>query len=515
MTIYLKDFRIKTSQIQSNLEAMVSSMNEAIQNGDELIIFPQLSLSGLYCNDLFKSPSFLRDLDDAHQTLLNYSKDIRILFGSVLIEDGKLFNAIFDYQNGSVNNHYIKTDLNHYESQYFSTKASESSININGVNYNLVFDLSEANGKSIIFAYDQFDKNQTSLNYDGIYVNPLGIANLNAHVFVYPGGSGYSGSVQYKMLDVIIKALQSFDDEILSYKPNWMIGVSGGLDSSVTVALLSLAFGSDRVIGVNMPSEYSSSQTKGNAAHLASVLGYESYIIPIKDMTYGTQSAFSSAGLGPIENLAYENVQARLRGHTLMTLSSIKNGVISNNGNKIETALGYATLYGDAIGVLGILADLNKLEVGQLAKDINEKEQKEVIPFNLIPEMGAGEIKWDFAPSAELANAQVDPMKWGYHDHLVEYLLEHPVESLLESYVDKSIYETELGSYLKTYGLDDGETFINDLEWVLRTMNLAKYKRKQSPPMLILSKHIFAQESQGLRYESSTYKHLVKQIKEL
>ena len=195
-----------------------------------------------------------------------------------------------------------------------------------------------------------------------------------------------------------------------------------------------------------------------------------------------------------------------------MTLSSLENGVVINNGNKIEVAFGYATLYGDAIGALAILGNLNKLELGDLARDVNAIHNQEIIPINLIPVLKDTHVEWDFAPSAELAQDQFDPMKWAYHDYLVDYLLEYSVESLMEKYLDGSIKETLPGKYLTAYGLDDPIKFIDDLEWVVRTMNLAVYKRVQSPPVVRISRLGFGNETQGPVLKSHKYEDLKKKI---
>lgn len=181
-----------------------------------------------------------------------------------------------------------------------------------------------------------------------------------------------------------------------------------------------------------------------------------------------------------------------------MSVSSLENAVVSNNGNKIEVALGYATLYGDAIGALAILGDLTKMEVGKVAQSLNEIAQAEIVPQNLIPLDEATHVSWEFAPSAELKDDQFDPMKWGYHDALIEFLQKDSLEDLLASYLDGTIYHTKLGSYLKAYQLDKPEAFIEDLKWVIRTMNVAVYKRIQMPPIVSVSNYAY-----GMTYRES------------
>ena len=499
----LGEIRIIDGHLKANYEAMVDVIDAT---EDSVVIFPQYALTGLYVGDRFKSPSFVKDILYYNDLLRNYSDGKTIVFGTLIGSVGDLSPVILSFTDGEVHQEPIyKQVLSDYESLYLVSQSSPQTLTLGDTCWDVSFNIDNAHSNTIVFGHDSYDKNRRRSNNAGVYINSLGISNLENHISVYTGGSYILNDIKAqqsstkieRLYEAISLAIEYFDDEIFPFKPKWIVGVSGGLDSSLTVALLSLVLGKDRVIGVNMPSEYSSDTTKGNAHHLAETLGYESYVIPIKDMSMGTQSAFQGAGFEKLEGLTYENVQARLRGHTLMTLSSITGGVVCNNGNKIETALGYATLYGDAIGVMGLLADLNKIEVGQLASYINHINDKDIIPSNLIPEILEDTINWEFAPSAELAQSQVDPMKWGYHDYLVEYLLTHPMEDVLQSYVDGSIYETAHGKYLKAYSLDDPKMFVQDLEWVLKTMNLAKYKRVQSPPLLTLSKVSFYNESQG------------------
>lgn len=313
-----------------------------------------------------------------------------------------------------------------------------------------------------------------------------------------------------EILPFILPMIEMFDEEHLSFKPKWLVGVSGGLDSAVSFALLTLALGEDRVHGVTMPGEFTRDLTLSNAHHLATKLNVTLEEIAIGDMVDSTISSLTN--YNKVEGLSHENIQARLRGHTLMSVASLVNGVVCNNGNKIETALGYATIYGDTIGALSVLADLTKIEVGQLALEINEAYEEEVIPVNIIPNVLADKIEWDFAPSAELSDNQFDPFKWGYHDALIVYLLGNSPESVLAMYLDNSIYETDFGRYMKHFGMDNPNDFIKDFEWLLKTVNGASFKRLQTPPILRVSKQGFGFENQGDIYFTDEYKKLKKQI---
>ncbi|QIK69320.1 NAD(+) synthase [Erysipelothrix sp. HDW6C] len=359
-----------------------------------------------------------------------------------------------------------------------------------------------------------------------VYVNNTGMQNSGKNVVLFDGGSlvvhndivyhlsdtfeetsavvdihnfpAQASICDKKLYNALIHAIRYFDEETLAYGPKWIVGVSGGLDSSVTIALLTQALGKERILGVTMPSKFTRDITKNNAYHLSEKLGFEFKEIPIGEMVDATVNSLSYGDYNTVEGLSYENIQARLRGHTLMSVSSLVNGVVSNNGNKIEVALGYATLYGDAIGALAILGDLTKMEVGTVARELNEILKDEVVPANLIPSDEETHVEWGFAPSAELAADQFDPMKWGYHDRIIQHLMTDSLEALLTSYLDGTIYHTPIGKYLLGYGFDNPEAFVRDIQWVVRTMNTAVYKRIQMPPIVSISDHAY-----GLAYRES------------
>ncbi len=301
-----------------------------------------------------------------------------------------------------------------------------------------------------------------------------------------------------KLLLALLCGIKEFDRQIFPFKPSWLIGVSGGMDSSISAALLTMALGHKRVIGVNMATKYNTALTKDNARRLCERLNIRYVASSIEAMVESTLSTMETFGYPqPYDSLTVENIQARLRGHCLSTISSIEKAIIINNANKVETALGYCTLYGDTIGALAPLADCTKLQLAELGEAVNQFFNDEIIPKNLLPEVTEGQIKWQFAPSAELKDQQVDPMKWGYHDWLIQKLTEYPgfkVEQLMEDYLSGAVFETEPGKWLKFYGLDDPKAFIEDLQWVLSNIQNSIYKRIQMPPIIMVSRGSFGQD---------------------
>ena len=552
MDIIVAQTRIYGQDIKRNFNTMQTIINK--QKPNSLLVFPDLALIGGSGYILLQKKEYQDMLKQYHDKIAKLSEDKMIVWGSIADNIPAIFVAYkgltqrFNKQRLRDNNYYS-------ESKYYKTREQRNNV-------------LEYQGKTISFNYETDEmRNDADINlvladsfwikgiteqrlnrvadYTNpvVYVNSVGTQNISKSVFVYDGGSFYkkdqniyavgnqfeqvvkkidddwaSYDKEFNMMTIqkaLITLIKQFDEEVFTFKPNWVIGLSGGLDSAVSFALLVMALGKERVIPVTMPSKYNRDITKNNAGFMAENFEVPLITIPVGDLALGTVQSLKKENIDVSSGLAYENIQARLRGHLLMSVSSAKSGVVVNNGNKIESALGYATMYGDAIGALSPLADLSKIEVGLLANAINETYQKEMIPKNLIPILHESHIEWDFAPSAELAKDQFDPMKWGYHDLLIEYLLRFSATDILESYLDDSIYELPFGRYLKVYGLDKPETFIEDFEWVLRQLNNASFKRLQMPPIAVLSDVSFGNgyaENQQAYFKTNEYERLKEKI---
>lgn len=375
-----------------------------------------------------------------------------------------------------------------------------------------------------------------------LYINACGVQNNGKNVLIFDGGSSvYNasgiciasaneyGEEQLLITDLIAvnsntspvdklrvlltRSIKLFDEQNFNQKMPWVIGLSGGIDSSVNAALLVSALGKERVIGYNLATKYNSKTTISNAERVAQALDIPLLLGDIEGIVNTTKQALSSQfGYETLTVLTQENLQARTRGLLLTTFAQIVNGVVCNNGNKLEIALGYCTLYGDTIGALSPLGDLTKVQIGELATQLNLLFNKEVVPTNLIPLVSKTGIKWVTAPSAELKENQIDPMKWGYHDWLLNYYLTFPqrrIESFMEMYLNESLPE-EVVPYIRLYGLDSASAFIDDLEWFLKLIELSVFKRIQMPPIVMVSRGAFGfdyRESQ-LRIEKSA--HYVK-----
>jgi len=245
-----------------------------------------------------------------------------------------------------------------------------------------------------------------------------------------------------------------------------VVSVSGGIDSALAAALVAEALGPERVHTVSMPSRFSSPETRSDARALAESLGtpfLELSIEPIVEAFTATL-AEPFAGLEP--NEAEENLQARARGVVLMALSNKFGRLVVTTGNKSELSVGYATLYGDMAGGFALLKDVYKTDVWRLARHLNERAGRELIPQSII----------DRAPSAELRSGQLD------EDSLPAY---PELDRVLKEYVEEDRSREEL--------LADG--FDRDVvERALSLIDRAEYKRRQAPPGVKLHPKAFGRD---------------------
>jgi NAD+ synthase (glutamine-hydrolysing) len=239
-----------------------------------------------------------------------------------------------------------------------------------------------------------------------------------------------------------------------------VVGVSGGIDSALTTALCADALGPERVHCVSMPSRYSSEGTRADARRVAESLGCDFRELPIEPAV----AAFDNVLGGP-EGLAAENLQARIRGTLLMALSNTHGWLVVSTGNKSELAVGYSTLYGDMVGGFSLLKDVFKTDVFRLARHLNERAGRELIPVTTI----------ERAPSAELRPDQRD------EDSLPPYAALDPV---LEAYVEGDRSREEL---LAEFDRDV-------VEGALALIDRAEYKRRQAPPGVKLRPKAFGRD---------------------
>ncbi len=245
-----------------------------------------------------------------------------------------------------------------------------------------------------------------------------------------------------------------------------VLGLSGGIDSSLTAAIAVEAFGAENVIGVTMPSQYTSAETRSDAEKLAANLGIRLITTPVKRIFLQYLEELKPVFGDDPPGIECENLQARIRGNILMALSNKYGWIVLTTGNKSEIATGYCTLYGDMAGGFAVIKDVPKTLVYELSEYVNERAGREVIPRSVIVR----------PPSAELRPDQKD------EDSLPPYAMLDPI---LKAYVEED----------KPPDAIVAEGFRADMvEQAVRLVHRSEYKRRQAPPGVKITPKAFGRD---------------------
>jgi NAD+ synthase (glutamine-hydrolysing) len=244
------------------------------------------------------------------------------------------------------------------------------------------------------------------------------------------------------------------------------LGLSGGVDSALTAVIAADAIGAENVNAVYMPTQFSSSESGRDAEQLARNLGLHFQVIEIGEPfdEYLKMLAPAFDGLPP--DTTEENLQARIRGNILMALSNKFRGLVLSTGNKSEMSVGYSTLYGDMVGGFALLKDVPKMLVYELARHVNRRGPRPMIP----------EYTLTRAPSAELRPNQTD------QDTLPPYDV---LDAILEAYIEKDMSADSIAEM----GFP-----IDTVRWVINRVDAAEYKRRQSPPGIKITPRAFGRD---------------------
>jgi NAD+ synthase (glutamine-hydrolysing) len=245
-----------------------------------------------------------------------------------------------------------------------------------------------------------------------------------------------------------------------------LLGISGGIDSAITAAIAVEALGAENVLGITMPSRFNSPETIADAKKVADNLGFELLTIPIEPILTPFSRSLGAAPGWDDQGIAYENLQARIRGTILMSLSNQVGALVLTTGNKSETSVGYSTLYGDTAGGFAVIKDVPKTMVYELSRHMNAKAGREVIPADVITR----------PPSAELRPDQKDA------DSLPDYDV---LDRILKGYVE----EDKSARQLVDAGLP-----VEAVERVIRLVDINEYKRRQSPPGVRITPKAFGKD---------------------
>jgi NAD+ synthase/NAD+ synthase (glutamine-hydrolysing) len=242
-----------------------------------------------------------------------------------------------------------------------------------------------------------------------------------------------------------------------------VLGLSGGIDSALTAAIASEALGASNVLGVLMPSPYSSRGSVDDSLALAAHIGIATLTLPIDACMQAMDSTLSGAFAGTSRDVTEENIQARIRGNLLMALSNKHHALLLTTGNKSELAVGYCTLYGDMSGGLGVIADVPKTMVYRVARWLNHTSSHPIIPEPILTK----------APSAELRPNQTD------QDSLPPY-------DILDEILQRHIEQHEPAAQIVAAGFA-----ADTVQRVLKLLHAAEFKRKQAAPGLKVTDRAF------------------------
>ena len=428
MKTVLAQIKLKTADFNFNAENII---NNAAKCDCDLIIFPQSDIEDLGGKDLVLDETCRKRQYEFYQEIADRNFKQNILIGDILIRNGEIEvsdSGFFDV-NGK--------------------KVFVSDTYIDGVECDL-FVLAKNRYFAINTYKDFVDSIQTDCNL--IYVNAIGIADEN----IFAGGSFAKNSDNKLVLQMPVcqedietvdfsRVIEFFDEAeeaqifdaatfaLKEYCENTgfkkvVLGLSGGIDSALTAVLAVKALGADNVLGIMMPSMYSSEGSVTDSIKLSENLGIKTVTEPITPLF----EAFMN-GRERLHDLAEENLQARLRGLILMFYSNRENMLLLSTGNKSESAMGFGTLYGDLAGGYNMICDLTKTNVYKLSNYINRN--REIIPQAII----------DKAPSAELHPGQKDQDRLPEYevlDDIIEMYVEQnkPVEEIYEKY-DKTLVD--------------------------------------------------------------------------
>jgi len=308
-----------------------------------------------------------------------------------------------------------------------------------------------------------FDGNSTVINAEGKLIAQAAAFEEDLMVVDIENPTVQAQPKAYAPIESVHKALiMGLRDYVIKccFK-KVIVGLSGGIDSAVTAALAVESLGRDNVIGVLMPSQFSSRGSIDDAVKLAQNIGIVYKTIPIKDVFETYQNILKTEFKDRPFDIAEENLQARIRGNILMALSNKYGYLVLTTGNKSELAVGYCTLYGDMSGGLALISDIPKTMVYELARYINR--EREVIPQNSI----------DKPPSAELKPNQFD------QDTLPPYDI---LDGILKAYVEDA---KSIGEIIRM-GFD--EKIVRE---VIRKVNRNEYKRRQAAPGIKVTSKAF------------------------
>jgi len=505
-SVVLAQINTIVGDFEYNFHKIEKTLFKARTKGGDFIIFPELTLCGYPPEDLLLKPKFIQDNLMYLEKVANLVESEYIVVGYADQNKNKIYNALAVLHDHKIIKKYYKNHLPNYsvfdEKRYFQEGNELATLNVDGIVYNLTIceDLWVKNGPAdklkanivlnissspfylnkleerIQLLCDKAKKNKTYIFYCNLVGGQDELVFDGSSMIISPDGKILAMAKQFKedmlyyelnfettkrgriestysKIEQLYKALVLGVHDYVK-KNNFkkvVIGSSGGIDSAVVLAITKEALGAENVMSVTMPSQFSSKETYSDAVKLSKNLHVPLKIFPIKSVYDEYMQLFKKEFEGLKFNTAEENLQARIRGNILMALSNKYNWLVLITGNKSEMSVGYSTIYGDMAGGFGVIKDVYKTSVYELARYINR--EKEIIPNSII----------NRPPSAELRPDQKD------QDSLPPYEL---LDKILEEYIEKD----------KTYREICQMGFDKELvRQIVQLVDRNEYKRRQAP----------------------------------
>lgn len=508
MKIAVAQINATVGDLAGNAAKILSFADQAKAGKASLMVAPELCLSGYPPEDLLLREGFYRACQEALQDLANKVHGVTVVVGHPLAVGEKRYNAASVIRDGKIIATYHKLKLPNYtvfdEQRYFVPGTEACVFELDGVRFgvNICADIWEPHAARIakqsgaqvllVLNASPYHMNKQSTRYEVVEerVHETGMAIIYANLvggqdeLVFDGASfavnqkaeithqfpAFHEGLYWVMLEngvplpgdkapaqtleaTVYQALCLGVRDYVTKNSfrGALVGLSGGIDSALTLAIAADALGADKVRAVMMPSLYTANMSVEDSRSIAQILGVRYSEIPIQPMFDQFLGALASEFAGLPPDTTEENLQARIRGTLLMALSNKFGAIVLTTGNKSEMGVGYATLYGDMAGGFAVLKDIAKTLVYRLAHYRNSLSQ--VIPKRVI----------ERAPSAELKPDQTDL------DSLPPY---DTLDAIMEAYVEQDLSPEEI--------IRSGFS-ADDVQRVVRLIKSSEYKRRQSP----------------------------------
>ena len=492
MRVAIGQINATVGDIEGNYSKIVDYIDRGKSQAD-IIVFPELSLTGYPPQDLLLQDSFISKAKTFLDKIISRKNGVVVIVGSIRKEGEKMFNSAFVISDNAELQYIDKTLLPTYdvfdERRYFSESIKNKVVKVDGLGgvctlgiqicedlwdddydrkvsdvlnemgadifinisaspyyinkkterIKLVSSKVSAYGKPFIYvnmvgAQDEliFDGSSFCINSDG---QLIGICN-SFDEDLLAIDTEKKESVEVEPYDKCYELFSGLSLGISDYfrKSNHskaVIGLSGGIDSSLTASIAAESIGPDNILGVFMPTKFSSSASREDARKLADALGISFHEIDIDGLYEAISSTISKVVGESLNDIAEQNIQSRIRGMILMTLSNQHNGLVLNTGNKTELALGYCTIYGDMVGSISVIGDLNKIEVYELSRWINSNYGSP-IPNRVLTRK----------PSAELKENQEDPFDYDAISPLIDKIVGLEPDLINGAYPENIIQDT-------------------------------------------------------------------------